>query len=151
MIPREILEATAGRANDREFERLIINWGLWARYSGIQGYSTGHQAPSYAIGDDAALMVDAAMCRLREIKPLHHRLIVAYYVRGKSFDDIKTAPWRVPWRSRGISRGANYYAVNLTAYLARTLGPADIKERIDAGLQIVFEFLKELVSEGSQV
>lgn len=98
----EIKHALTGGAESEEFQRLLINFGLWSRGIGaprckspsaIGVASGGGITP--AISDEAALVVDRCLVRLKALHELGFWVFKEYYVYCQSCTDIASQMQRI--------------------------------------------------------
>lgn len=91
----EIKQALVAGVESEEFQRLLINFGLWSRGDGaprckspsaIGVASGGGITP--AISDEAALVVDRCLVRLKALHELGFWVFKEYYVYCQSCTDL---------------------------------------------------------------
>ena len=114
-----------------DFAALIDDYGKWARYSGVGGYSTGHHrdGPSF-IDDESAMIIDRAF---GEIKKTHRRVfkvLEMYYIRRMDVMDIAYV-WNRMHRERGrsthaVEQAGGSYAVRQFGHKTRHGADADL-------------------------
>lgn len=68
---------------------LLDDYGLWARYSGVAGFPTGHhrESPKF-IDDDSALEIDRALVGFKKFKPKVYRVLFMFYVLRLGTNEI---------------------------------------------------------------
>ncbi len=80
-------QGSGGVAADRSTQHLLIEWGKWSwggRPERPRCALAASSAPSAAITDSDATLIDVAMARLVKRKPLAARVLRAYYIEGKT-------------------------------------------------------------------
>lgn len=143
----EVKEAIAD-GNGREFARLLRNYGLWSHYCGIKGYFTGHTlSETYVIEDESALMIDRAFSYLKRTQPNLYELLVLYYVKQKSPDEIylilRKRHIRILPRKTYIHR-KNYFEFNPAVDTAlKYVTTQAICDLIRRGEQLIIERLRK--------
>ena len=92
---QEIKKAIADGAESEEFQRLLINFGLWSKGLGaprcVSPSSIGVASDSgvtQVITDEAALVIDKCLVRLKALHELEFWVFREYYVYRQSCTDI---------------------------------------------------------------
>lgn len=92
---KEIKQALTDGAESEEFQRLLINFGLWSKGLGaprcVSPSSIGvasEEGVAPAISDEAALVVDRCLVRLKALHELGFWVFKEYYVYCQSCTDI---------------------------------------------------------------
>lgn len=92
---KEIKQALTEGAESEEFQRLLVNFGLWSRGIGAPRYvspgsigvaSCGGITP--VITDESALVIDKCLVRLKALHELGFWVFREYYVYCQSCTDI---------------------------------------------------------------
>lgn len=110
-MTEDLSEAVNVECSD-EFCRLLYNYGLWSRYSGIKGYFHGnHKHENYVIDDETALEIDRAVMRLKQSRPKVYTLFYMYYVKGNNEFEILNQLKHGKVRFRKLRRN-NYFEYN---------------------------------------
>lgn len=99
---KEIKQAIADGAESEEFQRLLINFGLWSRGLGAPrcvspssiGVS-GEEGEVPVISDEAALVIDKCLVRLKALHELGFWVFREYYVYCQSCTDIASQMQRI--------------------------------------------------------
>lgn len=90
----EIKQALVAGVESEEFQRLLVNFGLWSRGIGAPRYvspgsigvASGGITP--AISDESALVIDKCLVRLKALHELGFWVFREYYVHCQSCTDI---------------------------------------------------------------
>ena len=92
---KEIKQALTGGAESEEFQRLLINFGLWSRGDGAPRCKSpsaigvaSEEGEVPAISDEVALVIDKCLVRLKALHELGFWVFKEYYVYGQSCTDI---------------------------------------------------------------
>ena len=90
---KEIKQALTGGAESEEFQRLLINFGLWSRGLGaprcVSPSSIGvASGVTLVITDESALVIDKCLVRLKALHELGFWVFKEYYVYCQSCTDI---------------------------------------------------------------
>jgi hypothetical protein len=91
---QDIKQAVAAGAESEDFQRLLINFGLWSRGLGEPRYvspsSVGmpSSGPTIAITDESALVIDRCLVRLKAMHELGFWVFKEYYMYRQSCTDI---------------------------------------------------------------
>ena len=98
----EIKQALTGGAESEEFQRLLLNFGLWSRGDGAPRCKspsaigvTSEEGEVPVISDDAALFVDRCLVRLKALHELGFWVFKEYYVYCQSCTDIASQMQRI--------------------------------------------------------
>lgn len=117
--------------DDANFVSLVEDYGRWARYSGIGGYSTGHHrdGPKF-IDDDSALVIDRAFGVIRKSHKRVYQVLEMYYIKRMDMLDIACF-WNRSNHERGVQRHAieqadGMYAVKQHGHRTRYGADADL-------------------------
>ena len=99
---KEIKQALTGGAESEEFQRLLINFGLWSRGDGAPRCKSpsaigvaSEEGEVPVISDDAALFVDRCLVRLKALHELGFWVFREYYVYCQSCTDIASQMQRI--------------------------------------------------------
>ena len=115
------------------FERLLVNFGQWSRFSGCNGYhSSGDDRPTPVITDDDALKLDRCLARLKALHELGYWLFKEYYIKECSCDIISMLLER---KGRREKKTALQYATKKR-----------VQELLDEVRLKIFKFLMEMNS-----
>ena len=136
----------------KDFVLLLEDWGRWSHFLGCSGFKGGHStAPSF-IDDDTALIIDQAMCNLKQRKPRLYQLISMYYIAGLDELDIvhvlnqetQITKARKTWQKQSREIGKNTYGVIRTRHhLKFSVDTADVIDLIEFASKLVLKLLQE--------
>ena len=91
---KEIKQALTEGADSEDFQRFLLNFGLWSKQCGAPGYHCGSgEVP--VISDEAALFVDRCLVRLKALHELGFWVFKEYYVYCQSCTDIASQMQRI--------------------------------------------------------
>ena len=90
---KEIKQALTGGAESEEFQRLLTNFGLWSRGLGAPRCVSPSSirvasGVTLVISDEAALVIDKCLVRLKALHELGFWVFKEYYVYCQSCTDI---------------------------------------------------------------
>ena len=92
---KEIKQALTGGAESEEFQRLLINFGLWSRGDGAPRCKSpsaigvaSEEGEVPAISDESALVVDRCLVRLKALHELGYWVFKEYFMYNQSCVDI---------------------------------------------------------------
>lgn len=92
---KEIKQALTGGAESEEFQRLLINFGLWSRGDGAPRCKSpsaigvaSEEGEVPVISDEAALFVDRCLVRLKALNELGYFVFKEYYQYEQYCTDI---------------------------------------------------------------
>ena len=125
---KEIKQALTGGAESEDFQRLLINFGLWSRGLGEPRYvspsSVGvpSSGPTFAITDESALVIDRCLARLKALNALSYWIFKEYYMYCQSCTDIAYQMQRIGRKKHDlVLKNATSKTVKeiLTAFVGR--------------------------------
>ena len=99
---KEIKQALTGEPDGEDFQRFLLNFGLWSRGDGAPRCKSpsaigvaSEEGEVPVISDDAALFVDRCLVRLKALHELGFWVFREYYVYCQSCTDIADQMQRI--------------------------------------------------------